>query len=79
MKNGFLKQVRGVKLDPGTASLSAKKAGGLVYLQQGYTGNTSLIRIPQEQGCGIQDFFQLNSESVPGDIYHMASHTPFAN
>lgn len=80
MKNGFLKQGReDVKLDPETDGLSAKIAGGPVYLQWGYTGNTSLIRIPQEQGCAIQDFFQWNSESVPGDIYHMVSHIPFAN
>lgn len=48
MKNGFHNHGRDVKLDPGTASLSAKIAGGIVCLLQAYTGNTLLIRIPQE-------------------------------
>lgn len=33
LKSGFQKQGRDAKLDPGTASLSAKRAGGIVYLR----------------------------------------------
>lgn len=52
--------------------------GGLVDLQRGYTGNLSSLESHKNRAVA-HETFQSNSESEPGDIYHMISHIPFAN